>query len=298
MIRRRSAQPSPRTRHTRLGAFLSKSTRGDVFYGIMALRDVQVRRHLAHENILSVQELLLPSSSSTFVDVYVVQESMDTDLRAVIKSQNSLSDDHIKYLMYNILSGIKHLHAANLVHRKLRPTKILLNRNDEVKISDFQHTCRREEIRVWMQLREETNECINRCDHLQHLRMVFKLIGSPNDDEVRACPTQAAEFVKSICCPKADLATVFPTATTLALDLLERMLCFDPKKRITAANALMHPYFSEFAHDDTPEAGSALECEVLPTMDCSTDCELACLDLDESKLREQFLTEIRLYHPE
>eukprot|EP00854_Cymbomonas_tetramitiformis_P023239 gene23239-28125_t len=192
-----------------------KSFTGDVFYGIMALRDVQ--------------------------------ESMDTDLRAVIKSQNSLSDDHIKYLMYNLREE-----TNECINRWYdAPEEMLAPGSLDTSVDIWAAGC----ILAELIKREPVFPC---SDHLQHLRMVFKLIGSPNDDEVRACPTQAAEFVKSICCPKADLATVFPTATTLALDLLERMLCFDPKKRITAANALMHPYFSEFAHDDTPEAGSAL----------------------------------------
>ena len=33
------------------------------------------------------------------------------------------------------------------------------------------------------------------------------------------------------------------TASELAFDLLEKMLCFDKKRRITAKEALLHPYF-------------------------------------------------------
>lgn len=38
----------------------------------------------------------------------------------------------------------------------------------------------------------------------------------------------------------------------LAVDLLERMLVFDPKKRITATEALAHEYLSPY-HDPTDE---------------------------------------------
>ena len=31
------------------------------------------------------------------------------------------------------------------------------------------------------------------------------------------------------------------------MDLISRMLCFDPTKRVTAADALRHPYFADCA---------------------------------------------------
>ena len=44
----------------------------------------------------------------------------------------------------------------------------------------------------------------------------------------------------------------FPKLDPLAIDLLERMLVFDPKKRLTATEALAHPYLSAY-HDPTDE---------------------------------------------
>jgi p38 MAP kinase len=38
----------------------------------------------------------------------------------------------------------------------------------------------------------------------------------------------------------------------IAIDMLERMLVFDPQKRITATEALAHPYLSPY-HDPTDE---------------------------------------------
>lgn len=54
---------------------------------------------------------------------------------------------------------------------------------------------------------------------------------------------------------KVPLESLFPTADPLAIDLLEKMLAFDPADRITVIDALAHPYLESY-HEigDEPEA--------------------------------------------
>lgn len=42
--------------------------------------------------------------------------------------------------------------------------------------------------------------------------------------------------------PKGELEKIAPSASQPALDLLERLLAFNPGKRITVEDALEHPY--------------------------------------------------------
>jgi serine/threonine protein kinase len=50
-----------------------------------------------------------------------------------------------------------------------------------------------------------------------------------------------------------DLNTVFKGANVDAIDLIKRMLTFDPLKRITIDDALAHPYMSQLHFpDDEP----------------------------------------------
>jgi p38 MAP kinase len=52
----------------------------------------------------------------------------------------------------------------------------------------------------------------------------------------------------------------FKHAEPAAIDLLEKMLVFDPKKRITAAEALAHPYLSPYHDpDDEPVTDSTFD---------------------------------------
>ena len=44
--------------------------------------------------------------------------------------------------------------------------------------------------------------------------------------------------------PVPDFKSLFPAASSDAVDLCKKMLAFDPSQRITATDALAHPYFS------------------------------------------------------
>ena len=54
-----------------------------------------------------------------FNSIYVVSDLMETDLGDVIKSEQPLENKHIKYFMYQILRGMKHMHDSNIIHRDL-----------------------------------------------------------------------------------------------------------------------------------------------------------------------------------
>eukprot|EP00954_Amorphochlora_amoebiformis_P028555 1391858-Amorphochlora_amoeboformis.AAC.3 len=99
------------------------------------LREVKLLRHLNHENVCGLYDLLDPPKN--FEDIYIVLQYMETDLHKIIYSKNELSDDHIQYFIYQILRGLKYIHSANVIHRDLKPSNILLNGNCDLKICDF-----------------------------------------------------------------------------------------------------------------------------------------------------------------
>jgi mitogen-activated protein kinase 7 len=81
-----------------------------------------------------------------------------------------------------------------------------------------------------------------------HALLVFKpVISNHLSSYIRSLPIK----------PRIKFKSLYPQATPLALDLLEKMLCFDPARRITCQEALEHPYFSVW-HDPVDEPS----CEV------------------------------------
>jgi serine/threonine protein kinase len=56
---------------------------------------------------------------------------------------------------------------------------------------------------------------------------------------------KAKEYLKSFAHqPKADLVAKFPKVPKEAVDLLQRSIMFDPRKRLTVQQALDHPFFA------------------------------------------------------
>ena len=86
-----------------------------------------------------------------------------------------------------------------------------------------------------------------------------------------------------------NLHTIFKDANPHAIDLLKKLLTFDPEKRLTIDEALAHPYLSQL-HEPSDEPTRAQ----VDTFDF--DFELFDLEVDE--LKELIYEEIRLYHDE
>lgn len=57
---------------------------------------------------------------------------------------------------------------------------------------------------------------------------------------------------------------LYPRASANAIDLLEKLLTFDPAARITVEEALAHPYLEAY-HDENDEVSVASSMVVLST---------------------------------
>lgn len=108
-----------------------------------ALREIKIIRRLDHDNIVKVYEVLGPQGTDLqgellkFSVAYIVQEYMETDLARLLE-QGTLTEEHAKLFMYQLLRGLKYIHSANVLHRDLKPANIFISTEDLVlKIGDF-----------------------------------------------------------------------------------------------------------------------------------------------------------------
>ena len=85
-------------------------------------------------------------------------------------------------------------------------------------------------------------------DYVDQLKLITSLLGSPSDDDLAFITSDLAKnFMRKL--PPRDrvpLSAKYPAASAEAIDLLSKMLCFNPHHRITAEEALQHPFLAAF----------------------------------------------------
>lgn len=80
-------------------------------------RELRMLKHMRHENIIGLLDVFTPAKSlAEFNDVYLVTALMGADLNNIVKTQK-LSDDHVQFLVYQIVRGMKYVHSAGIIHR-------------------------------------------------------------------------------------------------------------------------------------------------------------------------------------
>nr|TKW15620.1 hypothetical protein SEVIR_5G249700v2 [Setaria viridis] len=126
---------------TRTGERVAIKKINDVFEHISdatrILREIKLLRLLRHPDIVQIKHIMLPPTRREFRDIYVVFELMESDLHQVIKANDDLTAEHHQLFLYQLLRGMKYIHAANVFHRDLKPKNILANGDCKLKICDF-----------------------------------------------------------------------------------------------------------------------------------------------------------------
>ncbi|KAJ8485538.1 hypothetical protein OPV22_018023 [Ensete ventricosum] len=227
-----------------------------------AIREISLLKEMQHCNIVRLLDVGFSEKS-----VYLIFEYLDLDLKKHMDSSPKFSEE-------------QHLIKVRVLHRDLKPRNLLIDlRTNTIKIADFGmgrafdipvQTLTDEVVtlvyrapEILLGSRHYSTpvdlwsigcifvEMVNRCplfcgdSEISQLFKIFRVLGTPNEETwsgVTSLPYFKCSFPKWA---PMDLAELVPNLEPAGIDLLSKMLCLEPGRRITARKALEHEYFKD-----------------------------------------------------
>ncbi|ODV61182.1 cyclin-dependent serine/threonine-protein kinase CDC28 [Ascoidea rubescens DSM 1968] len=243
-----------------------------------AIREISLLKELKDDNIVRLYDIVHSDSHK----LYLVFEFLDLDLKKYmesIPSDSGLGSGMVKRFMMQLIKGICYCHSHRILHRDLKPQNLLIDKEGNLKLGDFGlarafgvplRGYTHEVVTLWYRAPEillgakqySTGvdmwsigaifaEMVNRKplfpgdSEIDQIFCIFRLLGTPTEDiwpDIYRLPDFKPTFPKW---SKRDLKTALPTLDNDGINLLEKLLYYDPVGRISAKRALIHPYFME-----------------------------------------------------
>ena len=214
--------------------------------------EINILRTMDHPNILKIFEFYSNRESYSIV----TELCSGGELFQEIVDKGPFTETYSAYVMYQIFSAINYCHKMNIIHRDLKPENILIvdrdkNNYPRIKICDFGTSKMVEKGAVQKKLvgssyyiapevlKKRYNE---KCDIWSCGVILYILLsarppfGGDSDSEI----------MERVALGKYDIESKpFNKISKSAIDLIQKLLLMDVNKRISAEDALNHPWFKE-----------------------------------------------------
>jgi len=241
-----------------------------------AIREISLLKQLQHPNVVRLYDVIHTDKKLT-----LVFEFLDQNLKQYMDACGSegMHLDTAKSFLFQLLRAIAYCHDHRVLHRDLKPQNLLINMNGELKLADFGlarsfgipvRSYTHEVVTLWYRPPDvlmgskkystsvdiwsmgcifaemvNGNPLFPGTSDDDQLLKIFEILGTPSPvtwPDMAQLPQFKENFAVY---PSVPLRKVCRRLDPAGLDLLQRMLEYDPMKRISAEAALLHPYFND-----------------------------------------------------
>jgi serine/threonine protein kinase len=239
-----------------------------------AIREISLLKELEHPYVVRLLEVVHSENK-----LYLIFEFLDQDLKRYMDKMAAGFDRQlVKSYMYQIVKALAFCHSHRVLHRDLKPQNMLIDRSGVIKLADFGlarafnvplRTYTHEVVTLWYRAPEILlgskhystpvdmwsvgcifAELVNRKplfpgdSEIDELYKIFQLLGTPTEETwpgFSALPDYMPTFPHW---KARDLREKVPLCEQ-GIDLMLKMLTYEPSKRISAKAAMDHPYFDD-----------------------------------------------------
>lgn len=246
-----------------------------------SLREIRLLKRLRHRNIIELQEV---ACGRQLGSIFLVFEYCEHDIGALLDlMERPFSQAEVKCLVLQLVKAVQCLHDSFVIHRDIKLSNLLLTNRGVLKLADFGLSREFTEppgpfttnvVTLWYRCPEllfgaknyttavdiwsigcNFGELLRKKALLpgkseeHQLHLICELLGTPRPKiwpGVEELPLFRQYAPTLPICSFNNLRVKFPDAPDSCLELLNKMLTFDPSKRATASSSLQDRYFADF----------------------------------------------------
>jgi len=252
------------------------------------LREIQALRRLSpHEHIITLEEVLYDQPTGRLALVF---ELMDANLYELIRGRRHyLNPQLIKSYMWQLMKSLDHMHKKGIFHRDIKPENILIESSTDIgrglKLADF-GSCRgiysKQPYTEYISTRwYRAPECLLTdgyygpemdlwgagcvmfeitslyplfpgSNEVDQISRIHKVLGTPSQEILQKFKSKGASHIsfdfplqKGLGIPQ-----LIPHAPADGVDLMVKLLKYDASERISAREAMRHPYFRDIREQE------------------------------------------------
>ena len=214
------------------------------------MNEINILRKLDHPNILKINDFYSTENEYIMITEFCPEGELFYEIKNFAPFEEALAG----WYMRQILSAVNYCHKSKIIHRDLKPENILISQRNKkgfntIKIIDFGTAILFDKKdkklagsiyylspEIISKNRKYTEKCdIWSCGIIMYILLSSRPPFNGDTDE---------DILKKIMRNNIDLEKYPWSVISLeAKDLLKKLLEFDPKKRITAEEALNHDWF-------------------------------------------------------